>query len=145
MAFRLLDIHYSSPAGWVFYITIPVLAALVLYVARRDSRLAPGFLHRLRTSAFATILAAGIYGAFVFAYNAFVDDSLIIDVLSDAQRRASAAGSSPEEIAATMDAVRAQAGTPARFAASVFVRLSVLGAIVAAISAVLVRPRSTSG
>ncbi len=131
LIFRGAKLSYRSGWSWVFYVLPPIaalLAQLSLRAAAGELPFGTGF----ALAAIVIVAGSAVYGAFVFLYNRFVDDSLIRTVVSDRVTQLEARVTDPEKRARAIRRVRA-AGTPAAFAANVTIALIVISMAVATV------------
>ena len=125
LVFRLADLHFASFWSWGFYFALPIGSAVAFY---RVQWPLSGWRSMLSSLLALVVVASGLYASFVFAYNAWVDDSLLVDVLEASRSRLEASGLEGEALEAEM---RRQAGflSPAPFAVIVFVQLVLFGMV----------------
>lgn len=136
--FRLLNLPFDSPLGWVFYAALPVFAGAALLAKRRGGTLS--YLEGALTTAGLTILGGVIYSIYVFGFNAFVDDTLILAVRETALADLTARG-----LDASGEAARRQfidlTTTPLGFAITIAIQMAVAGLVISLIEPVFFRRR----
>lgn len=138
LLFRLLDQHYTSPLGWVFYIALPLAVFVSLKVQANAGP--QGFLNGLIRGSIVVAMGAAIYAIYVFVFNAFVDASLIEAVRADSLAKIDA--SDPK--ADAQIALTQQLTTPSGFAATIFTQLLIAGVVSALTIAPFVRRKSSA-
>jgi len=132
IVFRVTRVHYGSRWSWGFYILPPAVA---LWVQLRYGREAFGPNMALA----AMVIGAGCiaYGLFVFAYNRFVDDSLIRQVVADRLKQLEERSTDPEKLARSTARLK-RFEHPAPFAASVTVSLVVVSMVIVTVVSVFI-------
>ena len=132
IVFRVTRVHYGSRWSWGFYILPPAVA---LWVQLRYGREAFG----PNIALAAMVIGAGCiaYGLFVFAYNRFVDDSLIRQVVADRLKQLEERSTDPEKLARSTARLK-RFEHPAPFAASVTLSLIVVSMVIATIASLLI-------
>ena len=122
LIYRLADLQRIPGLVYLFYLAIPVAS----YFALRSMSGAVGWKNGLGVSIGTAVLAACTYAVFVFAYNQFIDDSLIQQVREASVTAWQAAGFSAEEIE-----LRAASPifSPFGFAAYIFALMSLFGTV----------------
>ncbi len=134
IAFRITKVHYSSRWSWGFYILPPAVA---LWVQLRYGGEGEAFGPDLALAAM--VIGAGCiaYGLFVFAYNRFVDDSLIRQVVADRLKQLEVRSTDPEKLARSTARLK-RFEHPAPFAASVTLSLIVVSMVIATMASLLI-------
>lgn len=135
--FRVLNIPYSSPLTWIFYLMLPVGGWLAVRALASAADAPPSLLRFAGFIALVMATGAGLYSGFVFVYNRFIDDSLLVAVRSDRVSRLHAGGLSGDELASSLARVEL-ASTPAVFSLNVFIALFVFGVLSSLVVALLV-------
>ncbi len=132
IVFRMTKVHYGSRWSWGFYILPPAVA---LWVQRRYGGEAFGPDIALA----AMVIGAGCiaYGLFVFAYNRFVDDSLIRQVVANRLQQLEDRSPDPEKLARSTARLK-RFEHPAPFAASVTVSLVVVSMVIVTVVSVFI-------
>lgn len=134
-----MGLPFDSPLGYIFYLALPV-AAIAALVERR--RLEPvSYIRGFGLSLGVTAIGAVIYAAYVFGYNALIDDSLVQSV-----RSASLADLANRDLSAEADAARRQmidmTSTPLGFAITIAIQMIVVGILVSLVVPVFSRRRA---
>ncbi len=132
IVFRITKVHYGSRWSWGFYILPP---AVGLWVQLRYGGEAFGPDIALAAMVIGTGCIA--YGLFVFAYNRFVDDSLIRQVVADRLKQLEERSPDPEKLARSTARLK-RFEHPAPFAASVTVSLVVVSMVIVTVVSVFI-------
>ena len=132
IVFRITKVHYSSRWSWGFYI-LPPAAALWVQLRYGGEAFGPDI------ALAAMVIGTGCvtYGLFVFAYNRFVDDSLIRQVVADRLKRLEERSTDPEKLARSTARLK-RFEHPAPFAASVTLSLIVVSMVIATMASLLI-------
>ncbi|GAB4520677.1 MAG: hypothetical protein Tsb0010_04980 [Parvularculaceae bacterium] len=133
LIFRLLGQDASSPLGWVFYLALPVAVYAALTAYRRAG--AQSYWRGATRGAVVTMIGAGIYAVYVFAFNAFIDDTLIASVRETALAELTPDAGAHE---AQAEFIRLLTTAPG-FAASIFVQMMIVGSGAALVIAAFMR------
>jgi hypothetical protein len=131
--FRRSGVSFRHPAARVFYGLAILAGALPVWLGPDAG--AGGFSGAFLIGGLSSALAALIYAVFVYVYNARVDDGLLTEVRAYNLDKHRSQGS----LNAKLEARLARATQPAPFAASVFVSLTVAGAVASLLSAALLK------
>ncbi len=145
--YRVASLDQVPGLAWIFYLMLPVAGFLALYHARPD-----GLTYRrgLGLGTLVGALGSFVYVIYVYLFNRFVDDLLLVQIRESTMATIEARGYT----GARLDAALWQVETftqPAGFSAYVFVRLAIVGTLCAAVLALFLRSRrdpeteSTSG
>jgi hypothetical protein len=127
LLFRLLDLSYKSIWSWVFYIAVPIGGYMALRAARRRGALG-GYRRAFAIALLASTVGSGIHAGYVYVYNRYVDDSLLLEVREDLL--VSALKVRPGSGAEAEQRRRVEAFTrPALFSVAVFLRLVAVGLV----------------
>lgn len=138
--YRVLHLDEVPGLVWVFYLA-PPLAAFMANRETKAARRALAFKKGFQTGAVAALLAAVIYGLNVFAYNQFIDDSVVRDFAESFRARLLVEGQTIEQ------AGRATSGflfTPPGFAIFIFIRMALVSLISAAVLAFFMRSKGVA-
>ena len=132
IVFRITKVHYGSRWSWGFYL-LPPAFALRVQLRYGGETFGPDI------ALAAMVIGAGCiaYGLFVFAYNRFVDDSLIRQVVADRVRQIDERGGDPAKVARAKTRVK-NFEHPAPFAASVTVSLVVVSMAIATVATIFI-------
>lgn len=141
--YRVADIHYTSPLGWVFYLALPVAAFLALRASQQDRGEPLVFVEATRIGSVTVALASATYCVYVFLYNQFVDDSLLQALLDDQQAKFASLGMSGAELEQALQIVKIMT-QPGPFSIVVFVQLFLFGLMSTVILAAFLRRNETS-
>lgn len=134
--FRVAKVHYSSPLAWIFYAMPPIGASLALWAFGSVNDSPPSLLKSAGLVAMVVAIGSALYSAFVFVYNRFIDDSLLVAVRSDRVASLGERGLAGEELASAVERVRL-ATAPAVFSLNVFIALFVFGVLSSVVIAFL--------
>jgi uncharacterized membrane protein len=135
--FRLAKLDFQSAWTYLFYLLLAagsVRAVMILRRQRDQLRFFPG----LGVGLLAGVIGGGIYCLYVFVYNAFIDNSLLVAVAERAQAQLDPAKLSAEELAVALQKVEALT-RPGVFAVSVFVQMVLVALVVSLIAALALR------
>lgn len=132
VVFRLTKVHYRSRWSWGFYI-LPPAVALWVQLRYGGEAFGPDIAQA------AMVIGAGCiaYGLFVFAYNRFVDDSLIRQVVADRLKQLEERSTDPEKLARSIARLK-RLEHPATFAVSVTVSLVVVCMVIVTVVRVFI-------
>ena len=140
LIFRLAKLDFQSAWTYLFYILLMAGCVRSIVVLRRERgglRFLPGLGVGLLTGA----LGGGIYCLYVYLYNTFVDNSLLVAVAERAQAGLEASNATGPELAAALAKIE-NLTRPEVFAVSVFVQMLFVGLVVSLISAVALRRKT---
>lgn len=128
--FRVADLHYASAWTWVFYLALAVGVYLSHRVFKRRHDGTMSF--RMGVGIGAPVVAIGstAYCTFVYAYNRFIDDSLLRAIFADRIRELETDGADVAVIDAASRSLAAFT-RPGTFSLSVFVQMTVVGLLAA--------------
>ena len=132
IVFRVTKVRYSSKWSWGFYI-LPPAVALRVQLRHGGEAFGPDI------ALAAMVIGVGClaYGLFVFAYNRFVDDSLIRQVVADRLKQIEERVADPEKLARSITRLK-RFGHPAPFAASVTLSLIVVSMVIATLATLFI-------
>ncbi len=136
LVFRLLNLPFDSPFGWIFYISLPIFAGLALWQLRKTPPLS--YWRALGTAAMITVLGGAIYSLYVFAFNAFIDDSLIQAVRDSSLANMASRNLSPEGEEARR-ALIVWATEPLGFAITIAIQMTIASIVSSFVLAIFFR------
>ena len=123
--FRVGGFHFQSGWGWVFYLMLPV----AVWWAQAHYRRKVGsmtYLQGLGIAALVVSIGAAVYAVQVWAYNEFIDDSLLVSVREYQMAAWQEAGLSGATLQSAINQLEISL-YPAVFAASVCLRMILVG------------------
>ena len=141
--YRLAGLDRVPALAWIFYVMVPVVVALSLRSIRAA---AGGDLPFGRGVGMGSLVSAGgslIYGLYVYFYNRFVDDSLLLTIRQGARRRYEARGLTGSELDRVMAAVETST-QPWIFSLQVFVMLTLVGVVASLVVTAILRRRTVT-
>jgi hypothetical protein len=128
LVYRIADLETVPGLVWLFYLAIVICAGLTVMVLSRDGR---GWVSCLGEGSLAGAVAALMYAVYVFVYNQWVDDSLLVQLQQDFIVTWEGEGVNAEEIRRRLQSVTF---TPAGFAVQILTMMTVLAIATAGIS-----------
>ncbi len=140
LIFRLADLDARSPLAWVFYILMPVACYFAMRSLKQVDAGKLPYRRGVGVSALTSVIAAGAYSVYVFLYNRFVDDSLLVNAIALNRQALMDSGLSAAEIEQRMEPVNTLL-TPGPFSLLVFVQLTLFGILTALIIAAFIRSK----
>lgn len=128
--FRRRDLHYKSSWAHVFSLPPALAAVSAQWAVSSGGGVTPTPMELVWSGGQAAAIASLVYGASVWAYNRFVDDSLLQTVRADFME-SSTITDAPEEKRAKLVKRVDVSLTPEVFAVTVAIRLSFVGLVAA--------------
>jgi hypothetical protein len=115
---------------------LPVGGWLALRAFAASVEAPPSLLRSAGIIAMVMAIGSALYSVYVFVYNRFIDDSLLVAVRSDRVARLQASGVSGDELARSLERLELST-TPAVFSLNVFIALFVFGVLSSLLVAVV--------
>lgn len=140
LIYRYANLEAVPGAGWVFYLAGPILIVFALLAARRSGALS--LAGGLGAVFLVSLVGASIYAAYVYGFNAFIDDSLLQTVRADGIAKIESSISDPEKQASRKELIDVFTSPPL-FAATIWMQLLIAYSLIGVILAAILRRRVT--
>ena len=122
LLFRLAGLSHNSALGWVFYLALPVGAWFTMRAVQGNRAIS--YPRLLWAGWLTSLIGSAGYCLFVFAYNAFIDDSLLHEVRAAQSTTLMEEGLSGADLQAKVGLIEVLT-QPLPFAAVVFIQLAI--------------------
>ena len=142
--FNVLNLRSVPLALWAFYL-LPPLGAVLAHRSFRKSNGHLTFREGLAIAAIVVVVASAVYSFWVFVYNGWIDDSLLVEVKTSAQAELESRDLDAESRSRAVRQIELFT-RPALFSVFVWVRLVVFGMLTSVVAALIMRraPSTTS-
>ena len=128
--YRLAEVSYSSPLGYIFYIALPIGVFLAIRRFKRGASTAT-FKNCFIIGAIVVIIGSAIYSLFVYVYNKFVDDALLRTIREENIEKIGNKGTLTEDQVEQSLKLVDILSQPGAFSITIFIQLLVFGIITA--------------
>ena len=137
IVFRYAGLDFKSAWTYLFYVILAA-GSLLSMVALRSATGGLAFQAGLRTGSLTAAIGGGIYSLYVFVFNRFVDDSLLVALAEHYRTTLAASGVEGARLERVMRVVETVT-EPGIFAAVVFAQMLAVGLAVTLVAALVLR------
>ncbi len=145
--YRLARLERLPGLTWIFYLMVPVAVFFALRALRDSDGGALRFARGVGLGGLVSLAGSSIYAVYVYLYNSFIDDSLLVGIRDGYRQQFEAQGLAGDELALSMAPIITST-QPSLFSLQVGIMLTMAGVIGALLIVVVLRrrpPRTVAG
>lgn len=136
--YRVAGLDRLPGLAWIFYLMVPVAVFFALRAFKTDRGELPGFGRGVGLGALVSAGGSFIYAVYVYLYNRFIDDSLLVTIRETSLQHYTEQGLGGEKLERAMATVEAFS-QPGPFSVQVFLMLTLTGILGGLLLAAIMR------
>ncbi len=143
--YRLARLERLPGLTWIFYLMVPVAVFFALRALRDSGEGSLRFARGVGLGGLVSLAGSSIYAVYVYLYNSFIDDSLLVGIRDGYRQQFEAQGLAGNELAQSMAPIITST-QPSLFSLQVGIMLTLAGVVGALLIAAVLRrrPRRTA-